>query len=52
MSDHGTECAKALHDPHRDGYLHDALDDSPYMVDGLRYCGRCHGWMGHEEQGE
>lgn len=24
------------------GYLHDEDDDSPYDVDGVRYCGRCH----------
>ena len=25
-----------------DGYLHDANDDTPYDVDGVKYCGRCH----------
>lgn len=24
------------------GYLHESTDDSPYDVDGVRYCGRCH----------
>lgn len=41
------KCAK---EPHRgDGYLHDAADDSPYDVDGLRYCGRCHSFLGECE---
>jgi len=37
---HGVNCKK---EPHvRDGYLHGEGDDSPYSVDGLMYCGRCH----------
>ncbi len=24
------------------GYLHDSEDDTPYLVDGVYYCGRCH----------
>lgn len=28
------------------GYLHSAVDDRPYDVDGLTYCGRCHGFLG------
>ncbi len=35
-------CAKAYHDQ-RGGYLHAADDDRPYDVDGVSYCGRCHG---------
>ena len=37
---HGRTCEKAPHV--REGYLHDASDDTPYDVDGVRYCGRCH----------
>lgn len=48
MSDHaivhGTNCKKAQHEE-RGGYLHAEDDDSPYYVDGLAYCGRCHHWM-------
>lgn len=35
-------CPKAPHDNPNGGYLHGADDDSPYSVDGVRYCGRCH----------
>jgi hypothetical protein len=38
---HGSDCFKILHD-RGNGYLHDENDDSPYMVDGVKYCGRCH----------
>lgn len=34
-------CQKVIHDG-RQGYLHGPDDDSPYDVDGVRYCGRCH----------
>lgn len=37
---HGTTCVKAVHD--RDGMLHDEKDDTPFDVDGVKYCGRCH----------
>ncbi len=37
---HGANCPKVAHVC--DGYLHDADDDSPYDVDGVMYCGRCH----------
>jgi dCTP deaminase len=37
---HGVNCHKI---PHTGlGYLHGEFDDTPYAVDGLRYCGRCH----------
>lgn len=39
---HGLTCIKAPHDNPGGGYLHDETDDSPYDVDGLTYCGRCH----------
>lgn len=39
---HGSTCKKEIHNPNRAGYLHDPEDDSPYDVDGLLYCGRCH----------
>ena len=42
---HGVNCAKALHVA-GDGYMHGEFDDRPYLVDGLRYCGRCHMWLG------
>lgn len=38
--EHGKTCYKVDHIG--DGYLHSADDDSPYDVDGCRYCGRCH----------
>lgn len=34
-------CPKVAHS-NRGGYLHGADDDSPFDVDGVRYCGRCH----------
>lgn len=37
---HGINCEKRSH--FRDGYLHGADDDTPYDVDGVKYCGRCH----------
>ncbi len=40
-TDHGAgRCAKVPHEG--DGYLHREDDDSPYDVDGVLYCGRCH----------
>lgn len=39
---HGIDCSKMHHDPMVSGYLHDQTDDSPYYVDGVPYCGRCH----------
>lgn len=41
---HGTDCGKVEH--LGAGYLHDVDDDTPYDVDGLAYCGRCHAWLG------
>lgn len=41
---HGVDCRKAPHV--RSGYLHDEADDSPYDVDGVLYCGRCHTAIG------
>jgi hypothetical protein len=37
---HGISCKKKPHV--RSGYLHGEDDDTPYNVDGLKYCGRCH----------
>lgn len=37
-------CVKVPHKPGV-GYLHDESDDSPYDVDGVKYCGRCHYWI-------
>lgn len=42
---HGATCDKRLH-INGSGYLHAEDDDKPYIVDGLRYCGRCHTWLG------
>ena len=39
---HGFNCPKVIHDPVWPGYLHDDNDDTPYDVDGVKYCGRCH----------
>lgn len=36
------QCQKVPHDNPSGGYLHDENDDSPYDVDGMLYCGRCH----------
>ena len=44
IGQHGRDCPKVAHVG--DGYLHAANDDRPYDVDGIMYCGRCHGWMG------
>jgi len=41
---HGRDCPKVQH--LGAGYLHGADDDRPYDVDGVAYCGRCHGWLG------
>ena len=38
---HPTTCVKQQH-ALGGAYLHSAVDDSPYDVDGCRYCGRCH----------
>lgn len=43
---HGRDCPKAWHSG--GGYLHDAGFEGPYDVDGVMYCGRCHGWIGSE----
>jgi hypothetical protein len=46
---HGVgRCQKVEHDG-RTGHLHDSEDDSPYVVDSLRYCGRCHWFLGAEK---
>lgn len=40
---HGVNCKKAIH--YGEGYLHGEGDDSPYLVDGIRHCGRCHAYL-------
>lgn len=45
-SRHGVNCPKVKHLDQRSGYLHGPDDDRPYDVDGVIYCGRCHGWIG------
>ncbi len=37
---HGLTCQKRAHTG--TGYLHGEDDDTPYAVDGVSYCGRCH----------
>lgn len=49
LATHGVDCPKVEHLDFRGGYLHGPNDDSPYYVDGVLYCGRCHGWMGLSE---
>jgi hypothetical protein len=54
--EHGKTCEKVPHVPDpripherqgaNEGWLHAGDDDGPYFVDGLRYCGRCHYWIG------
>lgn len=39
---HGSNCRKFAHDPDAGGYMHEESDDTPYDVDGVGYCGRCH----------
>ncbi len=40
LIEHGKNCPKVLHvGP---GYLHGDDDDTPYGIDGIAYCGRCH----------
>jgi hypothetical protein len=41
-------CRKEPHEA-RGGYLHAEDDDTPYYVDGLRYCGRCHHFLDEGE---
>ena len=42
---HGVNCPEAPHAAGH-GYLHNAGDPSPYDVDGVIYCGRCHEHIG------
>lgn len=39
---HGVTCVKRQHVKPLGEYLHDEADDTPYTVDGVTYCGRCH----------
>lgn len=39
---HGVDCFKEPHWVVGTAYLHGAEDDTPYDVDGVAYCGRCH----------
>ena len=47
---HGVNCHKAAHSHLRNGYLHTRDDDTPYDVDGVAYCGRCHLVLGQREE--
>ena len=40
---HGVNCPKTPHV--MTGYLHGPEDDTPYDVDGVTYCGRCHQYI-------
>lgn len=42
---HGKDCEKVPHTG--DGYLHAEDDDTPYDVDSVMYCGRCHVAIAH-----
>jgi len=49
---HGRTCRKIPHDTLTGGALHGENDDSPYDVDGVPYCGRCHEFLpGHTGEG-
>ncbi len=39
---HGIDCEKVIHRKAGGGYFHADDDDTPYNVDGAKYCGRCH----------
>lgn len=39
--EHGINCHKVQHES-ATGFLHSYDDDTPYNVDGVKYCGRCH----------
>lgn len=45
---HGIDCIKVEHE-NRSCYMHEPDDDTPYDVDGVSYCGRCHRVMPHTE---
>ena len=45
-------CRKAIHNPAEGGYLHGPDDDTPYTVDGVEFCGRCHRALPEHEYGE
>lgn len=46
---HAGDCPKFIH---AEGvcYLHEPDDDSPYEIDGVMFCGRCHGWLSIAEK--
>lgn len=41
---HGHSCEKVPH-TFKLGYLHSEDEDTPYDVDGITYCGRCHTFL-------
>ncbi len=41
-TNHGVDCQKVSHATHTRGWQHASDDDSPYFVDNVKYCGRCH----------
>lgn len=46
---HGINCDKA---EHISGEMHGSEDDTPYLVDGCFYCGRCHHCLDTKEVNE
>lgn len=46
---HGVNCPKVKHETWH-YYMHASDDDTPYNVDGVSYCGRCHHVMPHIAQ--
>lgn len=43
MKDESHGIGHCRKEPHTgSGYLHAEDDDAPYIVDGVKYCGRCH----------
>lgn len=47
--DHANARCQKVYHWDGEGFLHAGDDDSPYNVDGVRYCGRCHHCLPHDE---
>lgn len=45
---HPIDCRKVIHIG--GGYLHEDSDDSPYDVDNVNYCGKCHAYLPPREE--
>lgn len=46
---HGVNCPKEVH-LQGSFYEHSVRHDGPFGVGGYTYCGRCHCWLGEEEE--